>query len=98
MSVSVVASVAGLALPGVAPTPAPAPVARLQPLGSAGQAPALPATLEISYSFNKELHQIVFTLRRPDTGRVVRQVPPSAILEFAAYILRQTAQSVDAKA
>ena len=48
MNVSVVASVAGLALPGVAPTPAPAPVAQLQPLGSAGQAPALPVTLEIT--------------------------------------------------
>jgi hypothetical protein len=29
---------------------------------------------------------------------VVRQVPPSAILAFAAYILKQAAQAMDAKA
>ena len=71
---------------------APAPGGTAPPAGV-----SLPPTLEITYDFNRELRQIVFTLRRPDTGQVVRQVPPRAVLEFAAYIMRQPAATVDVK-
>ena len=72
-----------------APTPAPS--------AAPSAAATLPPALEITYSFDKELNQIIFTLTRPDTGRVVRQVPPEAILEFASYIRQQTALALDAK-
>jgi hypothetical protein len=72
---------------------APTPAASAAPAAAA----TLPPALEITYSFDKELNQIIFTLSRPDTGQVVRQVPPNAVLEFAAYIRQQTAPAMDAK-
>ena len=90
------------ALSGLAPvaallpanqSPAPAPNA---PTAAGPQVVVLP-TLEITYDFNRELNQIIFTLRRPDTGQVVKQVPPRAVLEFAVYILHKTTRAVDVK-
>ncbi|HUU55671.1 MAG TPA: flagellar protein FlaG [Armatimonadota bacterium] len=52
----------------------------------------LPAPLQASVRFEKLARQVVLALLEPETGRVVRQIPPEKILKMIVY-LQQAADS-----
>jgi len=82
----------------VPPTPVPArpPAAGREatPPATSGRQPQgeLAAPLQASLRFEKLARQIVLSLIEPETGEVVRQIPPEKILSLIVY-LRQAADA-----
>jgi len=80
----------GPALPGGPSAPrAPAPAPK-----SLGR-----QNIEARFSFDKELAQVIITLRDTETGEIVRQIPPEKVLHFAQFLLEQlTGRVLNARA
>jgi len=63
--------------------------------------PSLPAepafdTVNISFSYDKAIRQIVATLYRADTGEIVREIPPEKIRRFVAGMLEMISAHFEA--
>lgn len=88
----------------VPPTPEPArpPAAdrSSSPPAASGRQPAgaPPQPLQASFRFDDLARQAVVTLLRPETGEVVRQIPPEKILSLIVYLRGVTAASFDRRA
>jgi len=54
--------------------------------------------LQASYEYDRALRQVVVTLTMPDTGGVVRQIPPEKVLRVIMGLLEVAGQFLDAHA
>jgi len=55
-------------------------------------------SLAATYSYHENLHQVVVTMYRPDTGQVIRKIPPDAIIAMAEAILSASQERIDQRA
>jgi len=86
----------------VSPTPVPArsPAAgrrAYSPPAISGRQPGRDSTapLQASFRFEKLARQIVITIIEPQTGGVVRQIPPEQILKMIVYLQQTSALALD---
>ncbi len=87
----------------VSPTPVPAnlPAAGREapPPAKLGRQPqGVSAPLQASLRFEKLARQIVVTLIEPETGEVVRQIPPEKILSLIVYLREISSADFDENA
>ncbi len=62
----------------------------------ASPAPAAPRkAYEVSLDVDKRINRIIVTIKHPDTGEVIEQLPPEQIRNIAAEIRDQLAPMVD---
>jgi ABC-type transporter Mla subunit MlaD len=55
-------------------------------------------SLAATYSYHESLRQVIVTMYRPDTGQVIRQIPPDAIIAMAEAILSEVHATLDERA
>ncbi len=55
------------------------------------------ADLEASFQYDQQLRQIIITLRREDTGDIVRQIPAEGIRGLLLHILQSVDNMVDTR-
>ena len=89
----------------VSPTPVPArsPAAGRRahsPPAISGRQPGRDsaAPLQASFRFEKLARQIVVALVEPQTGGVVRQIPPEQILKMIVYLQQMSVRALDKRA
>jgi uncharacterized FlaG/YvyC family protein len=54
--------------------------------------------LQASFQYDRVLRQTIVTLQNPETGGIVRQIPPEKIREMAAKLVLMAGQAFDATA
>jgi hypothetical protein len=47
------------------------------------------------FEYNDDLHLVIITLHRADTGEVIQQLPPEQIVSMLQGIMEQLGQTVD---
>lgn len=91
----------GAAAPsGAAASGSPAVAQDTSPPATPGRRPAGVAQqpLSASFRFDEELRQVIITLVRPETGQVVRQVPPDKVLSLIANLQEAAKRALDRQA
>ncbi len=85
---------------GTASSGSPAVAQGTSPPAIPGRRPAgvPPRPLSALFRFDEELRQVIIALVRPETGRVVRQVPPEKILSLIAHLKEAARRALDRRA
>jgi hypothetical protein len=53
--------------------------------------------VEAQFDFNRELSQLIITIKRSDTGEVIRQIPPKEVISFLEGIMKSVGAVIDGK-
>jgi hypothetical protein len=88
-------------LPAAGRRPSPPAASGRQPAGAfqaTSSRPALPRPLEASFRFEELARQVVVTLVQPESGAVVRQIPPEKIINLIVYLRQVAGRSFDRRA
>lgn len=95
-------------MPVMQVTPPPADVPATQPVALEPAAPSETAPdtapksmtveqdhLVAQYDYNDELHQVIITLQRSDTGEVIQQLPAEQVINLLQGMMERLGQMVD---
>jgi hypothetical protein len=79
-----------------AETPPPIPVAApAPPTEEAKPIVVRHGEVEATFSYDRDLHRVIITLTREDTGEIVLQIPPEQARGLINGLLRQMGDAVD---